>query len=84
MNKLITLVVAVFAFSGLHPVVHADEESETVIKKNVEVDGLDKEVTEEVTTETDDGESTYTRETTIENDDDTSHRTTTTTTTTDD
>ena len=35
-------------------------------------------------TETDDGESTYTRETTIERDDDSSSSTTTTTTTTDD
>lgn len=84
MNKLITLVIAVLTLSGIHPLVYADEESKTVIKKSVDVDDPDKEVTEEVTKETDDGESTYTRETTIDNDDDSSSSTTTTTTTTDD
>jgi len=84
MNKLITLVIAILALPGVHPVVYADEETETVIERNVDVDAPDKEVTEEVTTETDDGESTYTRETTIESDDDSSSSTTTTTTTTDD
>ena len=84
MNKLITLVIAVLALSGVHPVVYADEETETTVRKTVDVDAPDKEVTEEVTTETDDGESTYTRETTVESDDDSSSSTTTTTTTTDD
>jgi hypothetical protein len=84
MNKLITLVIAVLALSVMHPAVYADDESKTVIKKSVDVDDPDKEITEEVTKETDDGESTYKRETTIENDDDSSSSTTTTTTTTDD
>jgi len=79
MNKLILLAIAALALPALHTTAYADDESKTVIKKQVDVDGDDREVTEEVTRESDDDDASYTRETTIERDDGSSTTTTTTT-----
>jgi len=83
MNKIITLAIALFVLPSLSVPVYADDvESTTVTEETVK--SPDKSISKEVTTETEDGESTYKRETTVEGDEDSTNRTTTTTTTVDD
>jgi hypothetical protein len=81
MNKLFTVVIAVFVLSSLQPAYADDVEMETTTTttEDVDIGTPDKTVTKEISREVDDDEATYSKETTIESEGSTSTSTTTTT-----